>query len=682
VRESSRAQVYVSRWVTCKVRAMQRAGHDPLALHEVLQMLGPIVDRRAALVIVLFISCLSVDSTARAQPAPTGACGDPATLISTIQGTGASSPLAEREPLVIEGVVVGDFQKSSFNGFYVEEEDAQQDSDPNTSEGIYVYQGLSEVDVSVGDVVRVKGTVFEFEALTELTGPIEVQVCSQKAVVTPKVLEMPIADPATLERFEGMLVRIEQPLTVTGNYDLARYGSLELSIGGRLYEPTHVAPKGEPALAIQRSNAARTILLDDGDGRQNPLPVPFKSAENTRRVGDRLSSLTGILDQHFGTYRIQPIAPLAFETANPRPLPPESSGHLRVASANVLNYFTTLDDAKPHCGPNGDQGCRGANNAKELERQRAKLVSALVKLDADVLGLLEIENAASAAVADVVAGLNSVLGEGTYAFVDTGTIGTDAIKVALLFKPGRVGPRGKFALLDTSVDKRFIDTKNRPVLAQTFQEKKTNARFTVAVNHWKSKGSDCKDIGDDDLKDGQGNCNKTRTDAARAIVAWLKRDPTQSEDPDFLVIGDLNSYAKEDPIVALEAGGYQSLIAAMLGEEAYSFQFEAQSGYLDHAFASPALVPQVAAVKEWHINADEPTAVDYNLEYRVDDLYKGDEPFRMSDHDPLLVVLNLTPVSIGSKELALYVGVPGIVVAFFVLRFLQLRRARAAARAA
>jgi predicted extracellular nuclease len=295
-----------------------------------------------------------------------------------------------------------------------------------------------------------------------------------------------------------------------------------------------------------------------------------------------------------------------------------------------------------------------------------------------VLGLVEIENSASEAVADIVKALNDALGDGTYAFVDTGTIGKDAIKTALLYKPGKVEAVGKYALLDSSVDKRFLDTKNRPVLAQTFEEKATRSRFTVALNHWKSKGTDCNDVGDKDLNDGQGNCNKTRTDAARALVDWLKKDPTQSEDPDFLIIGDLNAYAKEDPIAVLEAGGYKSMVAAMLGEDAYSFQFQSVSGYLDYALASPSLAPQVASVHEWHINADEPPAVDYNLELRPDDLFRSDEPYRMSDHDPLLITLRLTPGSSGMTKLALY-GAPGIVLAVLALRILQLRRARAAA---
>jgi uncharacterized protein len=82
----------------------------------------------------------------------------------------------------------------------------------------------------------------------------------------------------------------------------------------------------------------------------------------------------------------------------------------------------------------------------------------------------------------------------------------------------------------------------------------------VVVNHLKSKGSDCEDVDDPDVFDEQGNCNLTRTAAAEALATWLTADPTGSGDADVLIIGDLNSYAKEDPIKALTAAGYRDLV--------------------------------------------------------------------------------------------------------------------------
>jgi len=265
-------------------------------------------------------------------------------------------------------------------------------------------------------------------------------------------------------------------------------------------------------------------------------------------------------------------------------------------------------------------------------------------MNADVVGLIEIENyPGDVPTADLVSGLNDMMGAGTYDFVATGAIGTDAIRQAFLYKPAAVSPVGAYAILDSSVDPRFLDDYNRPVLAQTFQDNTTGGIFTVAVNHLKSKGSDCNDIGDPDLGDGQGNCNLTRLAAAQALVDWLATDPTGSGDGDFLIIGDLNSYDKEDPIDALVAGGYTDLIYNFLGEDAYSYVFDGQLGYLDHALANLDLLDEVTGVTVWHINADEPDLIDYDMSFKQDaqDAIYAPDAYRSSDHDPVIVGLNV-----------------------------------------
>jgi hypothetical protein len=216
-------------------------------------------------------------------------------------------------------------------------------------------------------------------------------------------------------------------------------------------------------------------------------------------------------------------------------------------------------------------------------------------------------------------------------------------------------------VLDSSDDPRFIDTKSRPVLAQTFEVIATGARFTVAVNHLKSKGSDCLDVGDPDAGDGQGNCNGTRELAAQALVDWLASDPTGSGDRDFLVLGDLNSYAREDPITAVKAGpddiegtadDYSNLVAKYGGTYAYSYTFDGQAGYLDHALASPTLTAQVTGATEWHINSDEPDLLDYDTTFKSagqDALYEPNQ-YRTSDHDPVIVGLDLLAYEFGGFQ--------------------------------
>jgi predicted extracellular nuclease len=587
-----------------------------------------------------------------------GACGDPATLIHVIQGSGPVSPEVGTIHTV-EGVVVGDFENTAtetgLGGFFVQEEDDDADADPMTSEGIFVYTGSSDIGVSKGDTVRIRGTVTEYFGLTELGSVTDFAICPATGAATAAAWTLPVSSVDDWETVEGMEISISDTLFVSGNYTQGRYGEVDLSVGGPLDNPTNVAAPGAPALAVMEANALRRIQLDDGSTEQNPLPLPpYLGPDGTLRTGDTTDGLTGVVSYAFGVYEMHPTQPVAFTRMNERPAPPDVGGRLTVAASNVLNYFTTIDDGMNWiCGPLGDMECRGADSADELARQRVKLVAAISSLDADVVGLMEIENhPGDVPTADLVAGLNDAVGAGTYDYIATGAIGSDAIRLALIYQPAMVTPLGEFAVLDSSVDPRFLDDKNRPALAQSFVENATGAVFTVAVNHLKSKGSDCNDVGDPDAGDGQGNCNLTRTAAAAALADWLAGDPTGIGSDAFLIVGDLNSYAQEDPITTLEAAGWTDLVEAFVGsgwaDGAYSYNFFSESGYLDHALASPEMLSQVTGAAFWHVNADEPAALDYN-DYNQPALFVPDE-FRSSDHDPVVVGLDLdTPASLKAE---------------------------------
>jgi len=278
-------------------------------------------------------------------------------------------------------------------------------------------------------------------------------------------------------------------------------------------------------------------------------------------------------------------------------------------------------------------------------------------MNVDVLGIVEIENdgyGSASAIVDLLSRLNAVAGAGTWAFIDpdagTGQVnalGSDAIKVGLLYKPAKVTPTGTTAVLNSAafVNGGTASPLQRPAIAQAFTQP-NKARVVVSVNHFKSKGSGtgCVDLGD-----GQGNCNAVRVVAAQQLAAWLAADPTRTGETDALILGDLNAYAKEDPITVLQSAGFTNLVAQFGGAEAYSYAFAGQWGYLDHALASQSLTSQVTGVTEWHINADEPSVLDYNTEFKtpnhVTSLYAPDQ-YRVSDHDPIVVGLNLTPPQI------------------------------------
>jgi predicted extracellular nuclease len=594
-------------------------------------------------------------------------CALPFTPIYEIQGSGPVTPIPGTR--TTQGVVVGDFEGSAVaTGFYLQ--DLTGDGDAATSDGIFVYTGTADVVVA-GQVVRVTGYARERFNQTTLNGSnsnssavpaASIVNCGTDSVPATDVT-LPFATLDFPERYEGMYVRLPQALVISEYFNYDRFGEIVLAqpLPGetRPFTGTAIDEPGEPANARTLANSLSRITLDDANSAQNPAVLrhpngnPF-SLTNRFRGGDTVTNTVGVLGYDFSLYRIFPTGPATHEAVNPRPAEPEPvGGSLRVAAMNTLNFFVTADyptgnplDNK--CGPLQNVECRGwdSDQTDEFTRQRTKLLAALSGLDADIIGLNELENTTGVEpLASIVAGLPG------YAYIDTGTIGTDAIKVGMIYRPAVVTPVGAFELLTSAVDPRFLDTKNRPSLAQTFEVNATGARFTVVVNHFKSKGSACDDVGDPDLGDGQGNCSQTRRAAAEALVDWLAGDPTGSGDPDFIIVGDLNSYAKEDTIDEIKAGAddtagtgddFTNLISSFQGAYAYSYVFDGQFGYLDHALASTSLLAQVTGAAEWHINSDEPDVLDYDTTFKPpaqDALYEPNA-YRTSDHDPVVVGLN------------------------------------------
>ena len=606
----------------------------------------------------------------------TAPSGDPCTLpyprIPAIQGSGAS--VTTTNTVTTEGVVVGDYEGASpaLRGFYIQ--NPSGDGDPRTSDGIFVFEGSNANTVKPGDVVRVTGRASENQDQSQISvGTIT--ACGTGSV-TPTDVVFPVESTTFLERYEGMLVRLPQTMTVTEHFQLGRFGQVTLSQGGRLQQPTNVVAPGAPALALQAANDLRTIIVDDGSQVQNPDPILFArdgaplTASNTLRGGDTATGVVGVMTYTWGgasaspnAYRVRPVGALGgaidFEPANPRPTSvPDVGGTTRVAGMNLLNFFNTFSGCRSGVG-GGSTDCRGAENSAEFDRQWHKTVAAISGTQADVVAFMEMENdgyGPDSAEQFLVDQLNDKDGAGTWAFIDadaatgqTDSLGDDAIKVGMLYKPVQVTPIGRTAVLNSVAFVNGGDgaPRNRPALAQAFRDNATGGVFVGVANHLKSKGSACDQP---DQNDGQANCSAVRTRSAALLADWLAGDPTGTGDPDVLILGDLNSYAKEDPITTLESKGFTNLIEKFNGSEAYSYAFDGQWGYLDHALGSASITAQTTAVRDWHINADEPNVLDYNTNFKsagqISSLYAPDE-FRISDHDPVIVGLDLADDAAG-----------------------------------
>ncbi|WP_396268458.1 ExeM/NucH family extracellular endonuclease [Ideonella sp.] len=573
--------------------------------------------------------------------------------IPQIQGSASTSAHVGKQ-VRTSGVVT----RLTNNGFFVQ--DLSGDGDANTSDGILAFTG-SAPTVAVGQLIELTGTVTEYNTgaatnpwsnsnpVTELTGVSNITVTGSGYSVTPTLVTLPEAVEGDLERYEGMLVTLSGPLTATQNFFQGRYGQVTLAVGGRMMVPTQMHRPGPDAVALANANARRRIVLDDGSSLQNPNPIPYIGQDNTLRAGDTVASITGVIDFGLATsssagladYKVHPTLPVTFTRSNARTSAPAAlQGNVKLASFNVLNYFTTFTDGTTASGQTGQgcslggnvaaSNCRGASNLAEFERQRAKTVEALASMNADAVGLIELQNNGRTAIANLVDALNARVGAGTFAAVAdplSGT-GTDAIKVGIIYKPAKLSLAGA---ANSDVDA----IHNRPPVAQTFALS-NGERVTLVVSHFKSKSCDGATGADADQGDGQGCYNSTRLQQAQRLRAWAG---TLTATPNLLLMGDLNAYAQEDPVAELTNNGFINE-ATRFNPNSYSYVFDGASGSLDHALASTALSPNVLGAQVWHINADEPSVIDYNTEFKPQDLYTP-TAYRSSDHDPVLVGLSL-----------------------------------------
>ena len=602
--------------------------------------------------------------------------------IYEIQGSAAASALAG-QIVSTTGVVT----KLLNNGFFMQ--DPTGDGNPATSDGILVFTATAPPAAAVvGNLVQVTGTVIEFSTgsstLTEIGTVTEVTFLGSAQAITPTLVTLPLAAGDSLERFEGMLVRIDGALTVQQNNFQARFGQLTVGAGGRHETPTNrYRARSAEAISLADLQARSRLLLDDGSSLQNTNPTAYQFAAGVPRAGDLVNNLVGVLDygpatataSGPGLYRLQPTEAPAVAIANPRmALPPSVGGNVVLGSMNVLNFFTTFVDGTTATGQTGQgctlgnstsaSNCRGANGLAEFQRQRAKIVVALAGMNADAVGLMEIQNNGSIAAQNLVDALNAQVGAGTYSVVPSPTqgTGTDAIRVAMIYKST------KLTLVGTSVSDPD-SVNNRPPLAQTFAAA-NGEKFTLVVNHLKSKGgcpsaNGADAVGNVDSGDGQGCWNALRVRQAQRLRTFVAQVQAASDSNDVLLVGDFNAYAQEDPMFDLTSSGYidQSGRFEAFG---YSYVFDGTAGRLDHAIATATLSPKVVGTVHWHIDADESPAQDYNLESKqpacptcAPDPFDGTLPFRASDHDPVLVGLSLFKRFIGTPGRDVIVGSTG-----------------------
>jgi predicted extracellular nuclease len=553
-----------------------------------------------------------------------GSCGSAFTPIHTIQGSTDISPIAT-QLVTVEGNV--SVLPSDLNGYFIQATAAEEDVDPLTSEGLFVYTGpTGSSGLVVGDRVRLNGEVREYTSsnpgemanVTTLYNVTSRVKCSSGTAPTAKEVTLP----TDLEKYEDMLVHFAGNLTVEQNAFQAMFGQLTLGSGGRIFQ----ANNGTGGSA---TDYLRTVVLDDNSVKVYPNTIPYYASDGILRAGDQTNTagVTGVIDQgriNASTsdtaypgiyYRLQPTtAPVWAAAVNPRPAAPTSTGAIKVASFNVDNYFKTLM-------------MLGAKDDIELGYQTTNLVQALKDLNADVIALEEIEadNTANA-VQYLVDALNTNIGSATYAVVPDPASGTGpgATQVALIYKTALLSLSG------ASQSKADAAFNSYPV-AQTFTVKANNEKFVVVGAYF----------------------NPSQTDQAAKLLEFV--NTLKLADPDVIVAGDLNSYAAETPVTALVSGGLTNQAAVIPAASRYSFVADSAAGYLDYILTTASLGRQFKDAKFWHINADEPAVLDYKTakENTPPVWLHNPRIYRSSDHDPILAGFTFAPNHVPTASLAI-----------------------------
>jgi 5'-nucleotidase len=633
-----------------------------------------------------------------ADPGPVDPPADPGTppatkTIAEIQGTGAASPLAG-STVTTRGRVTATFPTGGFAGYYVQTAGTGGDLTPanhTASDAVFVYSPSTVDSVRTGDYVELTGAVSEFFGMTQLTVAAAADL-KKLTEAAPEVkatgFALP-ADEAFRESLEGMLLTPQGPVTVADNFSLNQYGEIGLAGGTTaLEQPTAVAPFGSAEYtATVAANAARGIKLDDGattnflkDAATKAQVLPFLTTDDHVRVGAPVTFKTNVvLSYANNAWKFQPLTQLTAanaDTVQPASFgatradsPAAVGGNLKLASFNVLNYFPTTGDQVAGCTfyPDRDGnpitvkgGCdvRGAANAENFKRQQDKIVAAISKSGADVVTLMEVENSAQFgknrddALAKLVDALN-IATPGIWDYVRTPAnapplADEDMIRTAFIFKKATAEPVGESIIHNDTV--AFASA--RKPLAQVFKPvgAADDKKFIAIANHFKSKGSAATP---DDTDKGQGASNLARTAQAQSLLAFSDELQKSKGTDKVFLIGDFNSYAKEDPINVLTGAGYVNQDEKAQnadGSAKHSYLFGGLVGSLDHILASPAANAAVTGADIWNINSVESVALEYSrYNNNVTDYYTPDQ-FRASDHDPVVVGLNL-PVTPASVEL-------------------------------
>ena len=404
-----------------------------------------------------------------------------------------------------------------------------------------------------------------------------------------------------MSQFVGKEVLFTTPFYVTNN---TKTGQLTIA-PRRIFNPTNQAlPLSNEYNSLLTLNEQGTLTITNVSGYHRI----DERVHNLKVKVNSYNSLSFISGDWRGNTRAEMEKGIDLKAIDARGV------HTLLVCCMNLEYY--IVEAFDSYGP--------ANNT-EHQTQRAKVSQALALINADIYAFVEIQ-LGQGALAELAADLTKNTGRNFTYINDGSSIDETFTKAGFVYCSDMVVPHKTIQHNDT-----YLENRKK---AQAFIEKATSEKFILSLNHFKAKSGGGSGA-NKDQGDGQGSYNAARVKEAQSILSNYPFYTSYFGDEDFLIVGDLNAYGKEDPITTLTDGGMIDLHRTFHADSSYSYVYQGTLGYLDHALCNSTMYPQVTGMTPYHINAPEKDDYTYNGSLNDGTM------FRCSDHDPILVGLRL-----------------------------------------
>ncbi len=577
--------------------------------------------------------------------------------ISDIQGTGTGSPLPINTEVLTEGIVTA----RRANGFFIQSAPGDEDGDPTTAEGLFVFTGgTPSVDAAIGNRLRIGGRVTSFSRtphgypLTQLGNSSFVVVATGQALppavqIDTSVLSDGVALDA-LGRYQGM--RVELPAAnVVGPTN--GFGDFYVTL------PQTQRPAREPGIA-----ALDAVPLPLGNNiprfdrnperlRVESLGLEAGTALNVD-AGTLLQGMAGVMYYDRGDFTLllgDNSGIVASGGAYVSAVPDAGAGAVRIGSYNIENFALT------------------GNFLARLDKLSEVFCQYLG--NPDIVGLVEIANLAAAE--RLAAAINdnefgTCPDNPQYQAYLLGTTGSQ--RLGYLVKTATVGAGGPRVVVD-SVTEMFASEllvapdnstasgvlfDRAPLLLNARVKGENGQEFpvTVLLNHTLSllDVNSLSTRGDAWLTAGNRSRGK-RLQQAVMLSELVESIQTAATPANLVLIGDYNAFdfsdgyvdvmgiisgtpAPADQVLDFGASAVTRPLVNLLGTkpaaERYSYVFEGNVQSLDHALVNDTVLGNAEA-RLFHARV--------NSDFATDNAADPTVPVRTSDHDPLVAELRV-----------------------------------------